>query len=145
MKPDTTTADLIAALNTSAAIHDYGQKDDTKTNPPPPDSIPCTLAGELDTEEDQGEASEEQAEAEENEAEQQEDNEESQKDNAPSESEAEKEKKEQEQQAKDAARWHDYARALATNCIFKPATVAADTAEHADALLAAFKSRFPNA
>ena len=135
MKPES-TADLIAALNSSAAIHDYGQKDDTKTNPPP-DSIPRTLAGELDTEE--AEASEEPAdETPENDAEA------SQKDNEPSDKEGDQEK-EREQQAKDAARWHDYARAFASNCAFKPNELANCAALAADAMIEAFKSRFPNA
>ena len=135
MKPES-TADLIAALNNSAKAHDYGQKDDTKQTPPP-DSIPCTLAGELDTDDEQtaGEASEEPAD---NMPEQE--SEENQKDSdEPSKPEAEKEQEKKEQKAKDAARWHDYARAALAH------TTPTDAAADADAMLAAFKTRFPNA
>lgn len=134
MKPET-TADLIAALNNSAAVHDYGQKDDTKT-PPPPDSIPCTLTGDVETDDEQteGEASEEPADTMDHDEEEETDtDEENQKDKEPSKSDAEKE-------AKEAARWHDYARAFASNCAYANCAALA-----ADALLAAFKSRFPNA
>lgn len=144
MKPET-TADLIAALNNSAAAHTNSEKDDTKQTPPP-DSIPCTLAGELDTDEDasQGDTTEEEADTMDHE-DQADDSEQDQKDNEPSKSEAEKEQEKKEQEAKDAARWHDYARAFASNPALGSEHTATISATQADNLLAAFKSRFPNA
>jgi len=150
--PSNEVIDLINALNNSAAVHTFGEKDDTKMNPPP-DSIPCTLAGELDSDEEasQGAATEEEAdtdlddEANEEQAEDSDSDEQDQQDNEPSTSEAEKEQEKKEQEAKDAARWHDYACAFASNGTFKPEHVAAAAGANASALLDAFKARFPNA
>jgi hypothetical protein len=147
MKPET-TAELIDALNNSAQAHTYGEKDDTQS-PPAPDSIPCTLAGELDTDENLADllaATEEEADADEM-PEDQDDAEQDQQDNEPSKSGAEKEQEKKEQEQRDATRWHDYALASlnAAADLTKTDLTASGAAALADALLARFKSRFPNA